>query len=53
LPLQIIENKYFARNPFGMNILQTLTHRSLNKIKDIRPKYPRRGRGEGADKEDE
>jgi hypothetical protein len=42
---QPIENKYFAHNPFRMNILQTLPAANMNKGKDILPKYPQGGGG--------
>jgi len=42
---QTIENKYFARKPFQMNILQTIPAANMNKEKDILPKYPQGGGG--------
>jgi hypothetical protein len=41
----LIENKYFARNAFVMNILQTLTPCNPLKASILRPKYPPGGEG--------
>jgi hypothetical protein len=41
----LIENKYFVRNTFVINILQTLTPCNPLKASILRPKYPQGGRG--------
>jgi hypothetical protein len=41
----LIDKKYFVRNPFVMNILQTQTHCKPLKASILRPKYPKPGGG--------
>jgi hypothetical protein len=41
----LIDKKYFARNPFVMNILQTLNPCKPLKTSILRPKYPKEGEG--------
>jgi hypothetical protein len=45
--LQLVQKKYFAHNPFILNILQTHSTCKLLKINNFSARYPQRGGGRG------